>query len=228
VHAAKDGSPQQAEDALASLCQDYWYPVYAFLRRTGRDSHEAEDLTQGFFAHVLSNDFLKSVDREKGRFRTFLLASLENFVSNAWKKERTEKRGGRHSIISWDELNGADSTDLGPFQDSPPAMLFDRTWAVSVIRRVLDKLGTEYSRLGKSAHFDVLSTFLPGATAKETHEAAAAKLGVNRAAFDLALHRFRKRFGKLLREVVIRTVSSEEEVDAEIRHLVAAWAAAIS
>ena len=128
-------------------------------------------------------------------------------------------------MISWDELSEADNSDASPLQDAPPAMTFDRTWAASIIQRVLARLKIEYARLGKTHQFDILRTFLPGGTATFSHENAADKLAMNRAALDLALHRFKKRFGKMLREEVVHTVSSPEEVDDEIRYLVTAWAA---
>lgn len=225
VLGAKAGSSQQAEEAIAKLCQIYWHPVYAFLRRSGRNCHDAQDLTQGFFEHLLAKGSFRSVEREKGRFRNFLLASLDNFLCNAWNKEHAKKRGSMQLLISWDELNETESSDLVPFHDVSPPMAFDRTWAASIIKRVLESLRVEYSRLGKTGLFEILSTFLPGGTVTLSHEIAADKLSMTRAAFDVALHRFRTRFGNALRGEVSQTVSSPAEIDEEIRYLVSAWTA---
>jgi RNA polymerase sigma-70 factor (ECF subfamily) len=226
VLGAQNGSPEQAHEALARLCQTYWYPVYAFLRHRGHKPHDAQDLTQGFFEHVLSHDFFKSVDPRKGRFRTFLLSSLNHFVINGLYRSSTRKRGGEFIVVSWDQLNETDNFDGGPLQEAAPDMVFDRTWALSLVQRVLEKVRAEYIRLGKAEYFEVLRAFLPRGTAPGSYEDAAAKLGMARSAFDLALHRFKKTFGKVLREAVAHTVDAAEDVAEEIRYLVSAWASA--
>jgi RNA polymerase sigma-70 factor (ECF subfamily) len=224
VLVVQGGSSQDASEALAKLCQSYWYPLYAFIRSRGYPLHDAQDLTQAFFAFLLSGDALQNVDRKRGRFRAFLLGSLDHFLVNEWKKGQTEKRGGKQLSIPWEQLDEAHFPEDMPVQDSPPAKIYDRNWAGSLIGRVLETQKKEFTRVGKSQHFEIFRGFLPGSPRATSHAEAASALNLTRTALDVALHRFRQRFGKLLREEVAQTVAKPDDIDDEIQYLLSAWA----
>jgi RNA polymerase sigma factor (sigma-70 family) len=214
-----------AAAALDQLCRKYWYPIYAFVRRRGADRHDAEDLTQGFFAHLLEMDTLAKVDRRKGKFRTFLLAALTKYLSNESDRRQTVKRGGRRQIISFDEAEAEQLYSLEPIEPSSPEKLFDRHWASALLARVLALLRREYRAAGKA---DLLAQLEPSLTQEALpgrYADWAAALDLSEGAVRVALHRLRRRFGQLLREEIAQTVSSPAEVDEEIRHLFAAISA---
>jgi RNA polymerase sigma-70 factor (ECF subfamily) len=211
--------------ALEQLCRKYWYPIYAFVRRRGSDSHEAEDLTQGFFAHLLEMDTLAKVDRQKGKFRTFLLSALTKYLSNEWDKRQTLKRGGRRQIISLDEAAAEEFYKLEPVEPSSPESLFDRRWAVTLVNGVLAQLQEEYRAAGKAGLLAQLEPGLTQEAAPGRYADWAATLGLSEGAVRVALHRLRRRYGELLRGEISQTVASPAEVDEEIRHLFAAISA---
>jgi RNA polymerase sigma-70 factor (ECF subfamily) len=222
VLTAAKGNVAGAARALEQLCAKYWYPIYAFIRRRGSDVHEAEDLTQAFFAHLLEKETLKRVDRERGKFRTFLLAALTNFLNNEWDKAQTLKRGGGHQIVSLDETVAEDRYRQEPIESATPERLFERRWALSLLEQVLDRLKQEYVTEGKAELFAKLEPCLTGEMSRGFHDECALVLGMNPGAVRTALHRLRQRFGQLLREEVSQTVANEAEVDEEIRYLFAA------
>src|SRR6266481_4203479 len=160
VLAAKRSDSPERMTALTALCQGYWYPLYAFVRRQGRDRQQAEDLTQDFFARLLEKNTLASVQPEQGRFRSFLLASLKNFLANDWDRAHTAKRGGGYSIISWDDQLGEDRYLREPSHDATPERLFEQTWALTLIQTVLDQMKKEYADAGKSQVFESIHTSL--------------------------------------------------------------------
>jgi len=211
-----------AAAAMEQLCRKYWYPIYAFVRRRGSDRHEAEDLTQGFFAHLLEMETLAKVDRRKGKFRTFLLSALTKYLSNEWDKRQTLKRGGRRQIISLDEAAAEQFYSLEPVEPASPEKLFDRRWASTLVNGVLALLREEYRAAGKA---DLLAQLEQGLTQEAPpgrYADWAATLGLSEGAVRVALHRLRRRFGELLRQEIAQTVASPAEVDEEIRHLFAA------
>jgi len=210
--------------ALERLCRTYWYPIYAFVRRRGSDPHEAEDLTQAFFAFLLEKDTLKKVDRQKGKFRTFLLAALTNFLNNEWDKRQTLKRGGQFQIISLDEAAAEGLYLREPTDSLTPEKLFERRWASTVVEQVLARLKQEYVEGGKADLFAKLESALTGEVGTGVYAEWAAALGASEGAVKVALHRMRRRFGELLRSEVAHTVSGSEQIDDEIRHLFAAIA----
>jgi RNA polymerase sigma factor (sigma-70 family) len=210
-----------AAAALEQLCRRYWYPIYAFIRRRGSGRQEAEDLTQGFFAHLLEMETLKKVDRQKGKFRTFLLAALTKFLSNEWDKRQTAKRGGRRQIISFDEATAEDLYGLEPVELDSPEKLFDHRWASMLVDRVLALLREEYRAAGKE---DLMAKLEPSLTQEASpgrYADWAANLGLSEGAARVAQHRLRRRFGELLRDEIAGTVATPAEVDEEIRHLFA-------
>jgi RNA polymerase sigma-70 factor (ECF subfamily) len=221
VLAARTSGSSLAREALEQLCRAYWYPLYAFVRRRGVGPHEAEDLTQAFFAHLLETEALKTVAREKGRFRSFLLSALTNFLNNEWDKQRTLKRGGQCQLISWDDVQAEELYRREPVDRVTPERLFERRWAVTMVDQVLSRLKQEYRTKGKLDLFEMLQPHLTQEATPGFYAAAAARLTMTDGAVKVALHRLRRRFGELLRSQIAHTVASPEQVDEEIRYLFA-------
>ena len=208
----------EAEDALATLCRAYWYPLYAFLRRQGLSTHDAEDVTQGFFAHLFGKAALANVDRAKGRFRTFLLASLKHFLADERDRANAQKRGGGQAVISLDACEAEERYALEASELSPDK-LFDRRWAIAVIERALARLGAEYSDAGKGALFSALKPLLTAPGTARPYAEIGSEFGMNEGAVKIAVHRLRQRYGAALRAEIAETVGTAEEVDEELRHL---------
>ena len=216
--------PQRARAALEKLCGRYWYPLYAFIRRRGYDRHDAKDLTQSFFAHLLNNDAFLRVDPDKGLFRTFLLAALTNFLNDERDRQQAAKRGGGRQIISWDELEAEEMFKHEPVETLSPEKLFDRRWALTVIQAALMRLRHEYEAGGKLALFQALEPCVTGEIRPGFYEQAAARLAMDPGAIRVALHRLRRRLGELLRSEIAHTVARPEDIEEELRHLFAALA----
>ena len=218
--ARRQDNGEAAQDALASLCSTYWYPLYAFIRRQGTGPQEAEDLTQEFFYRFLKRRSLGYVQPAAGKFRSFLLACLKHFLVNEHRRTQAQRRGGGHPPIP---LQGGDAEtrySLEPPDQLTPEVLFERRWAFAVLGRTLEELRQEYVRGNKVELFDELQGFLPGGEGGASRAELAVKRGVSAGAIDVAVHRLRQRFGALLREQVAQTVSSEAEVEGEIRYLI--------
>lgn len=222
VLAARESDPERAQAALEQLCNRYWYPLYAFIRRRGYSPEDAEDLTQAFFAHLLRKQALHLVDRDKGLFRTFLLAVLVNFLNDQRDRQHAAKRGGGKPTISWDELTAEQKYLQEPAESITPEHLFERRWALTLIETALLRLRQEYEASGKLELFRQLEPSLTGNVASGFYDQAAVKLGMNTGAIRVALHRLRRRLGEILRSEVAHTVSQPEEVEEEIRNLFAA------
>jgi RNA polymerase sigma-70 factor (ECF subfamily) len=193
--------------------------VYAFIRRRGHDPHTAQDLAQDFFAGLFERDALAGVSQERGRFRSFLLASVTNLLRNDWDRRRALKRGGKHRIISFDEALPEERYRLEPADGLTPERLFDRRWALLLVERVLKRLEAEHASEAQRAFFQAARPFLVAEAEGAARTEIAAKLNLTDGAFKTALHRFRRRFGELLRREVAHTVGSREEVEAELRYL---------
>jgi RNA polymerase sigma factor (sigma-70 family) len=218
---AQQPDEEAAHQALNQLCAEYWPPIYAYLRRRGYSQHQAQDLTQSFFSHLLTRDFLAPVKKDAGRFRTFLLACLGNFLRSEWEKEQAWKRGGQHQIISWDADEAEKFMVQEPFVMATPEKAFDRRWAVTLFERALDCLRKDYAQAGSSRTFEVLQVYITGEIAPAGYAELAARLDSSENAVTVALHRLRRRFAELVRGEVARTVARPEDVDDEIRHLFA-------
>jgi len=222
--AASDSASALHEPALDTLCQTYWFPLYAYLRRRGYDSHQAEDYTQGFFAGILERKGLQRADPKCGKFRSFLLASLKNFLADEWDRAHAQKRGGDKNIISLDFDAAASRYDLEPADRLSPEKLFDRSWALTVLTRAMDRLKAESASSDKQRLFDGLKVYLAAERDAVSYRDVAGELDMTEGAVKVAVHRLRRRYRELVREEIAQTVTTEAQVDEEIRDLFAALA----
>jgi DNA-directed RNA polymerase specialized sigma24 family protein len=211
--------------ALETLCRRYWYPLYAYARRRGFGPEEAEDLTQEFFARLLAGDSLAAVHPAKGRFRTFLLTSLQHFLSNERDRLGRQKRGGGQVPISLDALEPEARYRIEPATPATAEVVFDRQWARTLAAGVLEQMHAEATQEGSAERFQVLKVFLASEPAEDRYEALALRLGLSLPALKSAIHRLRRRYGQMLRREITHTVQSPAEVEEEIRHLFAALSA---
>jgi RNA polymerase sigma factor (sigma-70 family) len=209
------------QEALAQLCRVYWYPLYAFVRRRGHDVHEAQDLTQEFLARLIEKRSLNLVAPEKGRFRSFLLASLKNFLVNEWTRSHRQKRGGGQHLISLDEEHAEARYKIEPVDTLTPERIYERTWTATLLDRVLVLLERECAEHGKADLFEELRPLLCGENASASYAEIAARHGISEGAVKMTVLRLRQRYAGLLREQIANTVESPEEIEDEIRHLLA-------
>jgi RNA polymerase sigma-70 factor (ECF subfamily) len=223
IAAANTDSPEPAMRALTELCQTYWPPLYAYIRRQGCDPHESEDLTQEFFSRLLEKNYLADADPAKGKFRSFLLASLKHFLSNERDRARAQKRGGGQTVIALDGLTEAARSRIEPVDNASPDKAFDRQWALTVLDQALKRLRTEFAATGREQLFDEMKAFLTGDAPAQSHAKIGAKCGMSDGAVKVAVHRMRRRYRDLLREEVAQTVTTPEEIEGEIRELFAAF-----
>jgi RNA polymerase sigma-70 factor (ECF subfamily) len=222
LRAGADASVPGSDEALASLCEAYWYPLYAYLRSHGSSVEEAQDMTQAFFARVLEKKSIRHADPARGRFRSFLLASLKNFAANERERDLAAKRGGGISTLSL-EVEGAEGRfQLEPPSDETPETIFDRRWAVTLLDRALARLKGEMVHSGKDQQFERLKPYLVGDQPQLSYADTGSTLGMSEGAVKVAVHRLRRQFRDLVRDEIAQTVSSPEEVDDELRHL---WSA---
>ena len=218
---ARDASDTQAREALENLCRAYWYPLYAFVRRQGVRPEDAQDLTQAFFERLIEKNFLADVEREKGRFRSFLLAALKHFLANEWDKARAQKRGGGAIHVPIDTTSAETRYGLEPAHFDTPEKLFERRWAITLLDRVLDRLRAEHVKAGKADLFEHLKPCLTADKTALSHAELGARGGISEGAVKVAVHRLRQRYRELLRAEIAETVDSPGEVDEELRHLFA-------
>lgn len=221
---AAAGDSTRAGAALERLCGAYWYPLYAFARRSGQGAHDAEDLVQSFFAACLTGGFLGRAEQAKGRFRSYLLVAFKRFAANEWAKSRTQRRGGTGKMVALDALSAEERYAVEPADVASPEKLFERRWALTLLEQVLARLEQEQSAAGNAASFVVLKEFLTAAGRGTSHEAVGGQLNLSAGAVKVAVHRLRKRYRELLEEEIAHTVASPEEVEEERRHLLAALA----
>lgn len=218
--AGADTSAPAAEEALATLCETYWYPLYAFLRGRGYSAENAQDLTQSFFARLLDKHALRHADPARGRFRSFLLTSLRNFAANERDREVAGKRGGGSIHLSLEFENAEGRLQTEPPSDETPERVFDRRWAVTLLNRVMSRLqGEMATRSDRASHFDRLKTYLTGDEPQLSYAQTASDLGMSEGAVKVSVHRLRKRFRDLVRDEIAQTVASPEDVQDELRHL---------
>ena len=218
LHAGRDEAAL-AQAALEQLCQRYWYPLYSFIRRRAYSPYDAEDLTQAFFAQLLEKHRLERVDPELGRFRTFLLASLKNFLANDWDRSHARKRGGGQTIVSLEQGMGESRYQLEPSHDLTPERHFERQWAVTLLDEVLATLRDEYYAEGKGDLFEELKAVLTGQAG--AYAEMAARLRRSEGSIKVAVHRLRHRYRELIRARIAETVE-DGDIEDELRHLMAA------
>jgi RNA polymerase sigma factor (sigma-70 family) len=207
-----------ASRALAALCECYWFPLYAFVRRAGHSAEDAQDLTQEFFARLLAQRFLRNVDRQKGKFRSFLLGALKHFLADQWDRAHAQKRGGTQTVVSFDSLDAETRYRLEPAVDLTPEKMFEKQWALSLLEQVLSRLHAEMAAGGKSALFEALKDTLTGVRST-SYATIGAELDMTEGAVKVAAHRMRRRYRDLLREEIAQTVASSDEIRDEIRYL---------
>jgi RNA polymerase sigma factor (sigma-70 family) len=221
VLAAGDSGALGASAALELLCQTYWYPLYVYVRRRGYSDSDAQDLTQEFFARLLDKKYLKLADPNRGKFRSFLLKSLQHFLVNEWEKARTQKRGSGQSLVPLD-VHGAEARYAAePIQELALDEVYEKRWAVTLIETVLARLGDGYSADGRAQIFESLKGCIWGDRATVSYDEVAERLGLSEGAVKVAVHRLRTRYRELLRAEVAHTVSNLNEVVEELRHLMA-------
>lgn len=220
---AGHADPDAAEAALNELCRAYWYPLYAFARRQGLAPPEAEDLTQSFFARLLERGFVAAADPDKGRFRSFILTAFRRFITNEWLRAHRAKRGGVQGSVPLDTAWAESRYGAEPCQGESPDVLFDRTWALALLDRVLNRLQDEYTASGRARLFERLEPCLSRDPTAAPYAAIAAELNLTEAAVKMAVQRLRARYRAILREEIRQTVESEESVEGELAHLFAAF-----
>ncbi len=219
VLSARDGDAKEAREALAALCATYWYPLYAFVRRKGHDNEAAEDLVQGFFTRLLEKGDLAAVEREKGKFRSFLMAACTHYLANQADHDRAKKRGSGQSPISIDWQAAEGRYICEPSHTFTPERLFERQWALALLENVLKSLEAEMTRAGKGRQFEVLRPALLGGAERTPYVKIAAELGLTEEAARAAAHRLRRRYREIIREEVALTLDDSADLDEEIRSL---------
>lgn len=219
--AGRDTTPD-AQAALESLCQAYWFPLYAFVRRQGYEAPVAQDLTQEFFSRLLATNGLAEVHRSKGKFRSFLLASMKNLLANEWHRAHTQKRGGDRPHFPLDAVEAEERYRLEPADELTPDKVFARRWAETVIDAVTRKLQAEFATTGMSERFEALKIFLLAGDKPPTYAEVAQRLALSEGAARTAIYRMRQRYGELFREEIAQTVCGPREIEEEIREFFAA------
>lgn len=222
VLAAGRNDTTRARDALARLCQTYWHPLYAYVRRLGNSPPDAQDLTQEFFARLLAKNYLAEADESRGRFRSFLLAALKHFLANEWHKARAQKRGGGQIPISIDFGTAETSFHHEPADTLTPEKIYERRWALTLLEQVLQRLRQEYARTGREQLFEQLKPTLTEASRAVRYAEIAVRLNLSEGAVKVAVHRLRLRYREVLRAEIADTVASPGEVEDELRNLFAA------
>jgi RNA polymerase sigma-70 factor (ECF subfamily) len=218
---AAQGESPAAQEALEKLCRTYWWPIYGFVRRQGYKPEEAQDLTQSFFARLLERRDLETVRQERGRLRSYLLASVKNFLSKARDRELTIKRGEGQPLISLDDLLARERADQEPAHKLSADRIYERRWALTLLEQVLVRLAAEYKAAGKLPLFDRLKELLAGESGQPSQAKIAAELQMTENAVKQAFHRFRYRYRQLLHEEIAHTVAAPDDVEDELRHFMA-------
>jgi RNA polymerase sigma factor (sigma-70 family) len=219
VLAAQDKSSPASAAALETLCRAYWYPLYAQVRRQGHAPHDAQDLTQEFFARLLSKDYLQAADRQKGRLRTFLHLALKRFLANEWDRVRAQKRGGGQAPVAFDTAVAEQRYRQEREDTLPPDRLYERQWALTLLEQAMARLRAEYSAAGKDAEFERLKSALTAERGTIPYGEIAKDLQMAEGAARVAAHRLRKRFRELFRATVADTVEHAAEVEDELRYV---------
>ena len=221
VLAARDRASPRSREALETLCQTYWYPLYAFVRRRGTSPEESQDLTQEFFARLLEKESLRHVDPSRGRFRSFLLTAFKNFMADEGRRARAQKRGGGQIPVSIDLRTAEGRYVKEPEDQRTPEKIYERRWALILLGRTVDRLGEEYARAGRERLFERIKGYLTGQAISVPYARVAQELDMNEVTVKVAVHRLRRRYRALLLAEIGQTVGTEEEIEAEVQHLIA-------
>ena len=224
VLAAGSPSSPEYERALGTLCQTYWFPLYAYLRRQGYESHQAEDYTQAFFAQMLEKGYLSRVDPKPGKFRSFLLTALRHFLADQRDRARAIKRGAGKESLSLNFQTAESRYTIEPTNDLSPEKVFERSWALTLLEKTLDQLEAELASMNKRKLFDSLKVYLCGYTSAVPYRDVAAELNMTEGAVKVTVYRLRRRYREMLRDEIAQTVSTPEQIEEEIRDLFAALA----
>jgi RNA polymerase sigma-70 factor (ECF subfamily) len=219
VLAAGDRDSEEAQPALARLCQTYWFPIYAFIRKRGHSPEEAQDLTQQFFANFLDKNYVARAARERGRFRVFLMSSVQNFLRNEHDRSQAQKRGGGYQWLSLDQTSAEDRYLVELVEESDPAKTFEQRWAATLLETVLARLRLEYVESGRSSLFDALQAHFWGDAESIPYPRLGEQFGLSVGNMKIIAYRMRVRYREILREEIAHTVAQPGEVDDEIRHL---------
>jgi len=222
LNAGREQTPQ-AQDALEKLCQTYWRPLYAYVRRRGYSPDDAADLTQGFFARLLERRWLERADEKRGRFRSFLLATLSNFIANEWDKATTQKRGGGRILSLQRDVAESDGGSE-PADRLTPEQIFEWRWALALLDQVMNRLSDEFAQNGKTELFEAIKPCLLGERNVQPYAALASRMGMTEGSVKVTVHRLRQRYRQLLRDEIAHTVATPEEVEEEMRYLFAVLA----
>jgi len=218
--AGQTSSPEAA-GALERLCRTYWYPLYVYVRRQGQSPHDAQDLTQEFFARLLEKKYLRLADPERGKFRAFLLKSLKHFLVNEWEKARTQKRGSGQCVVPLDAEIAESRYAAEPTQALTLDEVYEKRWAATLIEAVLARLRESYAAAGRLPTFETLKGFIWGDQTTFSYAETASKLALTEGAAKVAVHRLRSRYREFLRAEIAKTVATPGEVDEELQHLIA-------
>jgi RNA polymerase sigma-70 factor (ECF subfamily) len=222
VLGARDAESAEATEALANLCRTYWHPLYAYIRRRGHHPSDAQDLTQEFFYRLLDRHYLSQVDPARGKFRSFLLVAVNHFLANEWDRARTIRRGGRIQFVSFDAAQAEEQFAEEPAAALTAETLFERQWALALLKQATDALAAEFAAEGRDGQFERLKGFLIDEKRTASWAELAAAMGLTEGALKMSVQRLRQRFGRILREQIARTVAGPDEVEAEIRALLKA------
>ena len=214
---AGDATVADAHEALSSLCRDYWRPLYHFARRKGHSPEDAQDFTQGFIAGLLAHNGIARADRERGRFRTFLISAFCHYLANQHRDRSAQKRGGENAMLSLDDADAGFAQQAS--DGVTPELEYERSWAMALLERVMGRLRDEYAGAGRLALFEKMQPHLSGAAGRPGYARLGEELGMSEGAVTVAMHRMRRRYGELLREEIAATVATPEEVEDELRHL---------
>jgi RNA polymerase sigma factor (sigma-70 family) len=218
VRAAGD---RNGPEALEKLCRTYWYPLYAYVRQSGLDAEDAQDLTQEFFLRLLRKNYPAQADPGKGKFRSFLLLTLRHFLADEYDRARTRKRGGGQLVLSLSEEAAEEQYCLELPSDASPEQLFERRWARKILEQAVARLRSENQAPGRAEAYSVLRAFEPGEQCPPSYAEAASRLGISESAVKSMVYRLRQRHRELVRDEIAQTVSTEAEIEEELRHLIA-------
>jgi RNA polymerase sigma factor (sigma-70 family) len=222
IAAACGGGSPEAQEALAALCEIYWYPIYAYARKRLQSVDDAQDMTQAFFAQLLEKEYLQAADPTRGKFRSFLRTAFDHFLAKQQDHAHAQKRGGGRPLLPLDFQSGERRYSREPVDHTTPECLFERRWALTLLEQALARLQQEFTDAGKQKLFESLKGTLTGEAPSEPYASMAQQLDISEQAVKVAVHRLRRRYGELLRAEIAQTVSSAEEIDDELRDLFAA------